>query len=123
VRHAFLVREKLYLRPLEAADVSDEDLEWLHDAEVTRYVETGRFPTRSRRGARRSSRPSSVSTCARSWPASSPRTARAWACCGGSASRSRARCARSLFADGAFRDCVRLGMFRHQFYKWVKEAR
>ena len=45
MKRAFLVGEKLYLRPLEAGDVSEEYLDWLHDAEVTRYLDTGRFPT------------------------------------------------------------------------------
>lgn len=40
-----LVGEKLYLRPLEKADATDEYLAWLHNPEVTRWLETGRFAT------------------------------------------------------------------------------
>ena len=40
----FLVGERLYLRPLQESDVNEEYLSWLDDYEVTRYLETGRFP-------------------------------------------------------------------------------
>lgn len=42
---AFLRGEKVYLRPLERADLNDTYLGWLNDSEVTRYLETGAFPT------------------------------------------------------------------------------
>lgn len=42
---AFLAGEKIYLRPLEKADLNDNYLAWLNDPEVTRYLETGVFPT------------------------------------------------------------------------------
>jgi [ribosomal protein S5]-alanine N-acetyltransferase len=35
----------VYLRPLERADLSEIYLGWLNDPEVTRYTETGTFPT------------------------------------------------------------------------------
>ena len=41
---AFLRGSKVYLRPLERADLNDTYLAWLNDAEVTRYLETGAFP-------------------------------------------------------------------------------
>lgn len=44
MRYAFLVGEKVYLRPLEESDIGEEYLSWLNDFEVTRYVETGKFP-------------------------------------------------------------------------------
>jgi RimJ/RimL family protein N-acetyltransferase len=42
---AFLVGERLYLRPLEEADAGADYVSWLHDPEVTRWLETGRWPT------------------------------------------------------------------------------
>ncbi len=42
---AFLRGSKIYLRPLERADLNGTYLDWLNDAEVTRYLETGVFPT------------------------------------------------------------------------------
>ena len=42
---AFLRGSKLYLRPLERADLNETYLGWLNDSEVTRYLETGAFPT------------------------------------------------------------------------------
>ena len=42
---AFLHGDKIYLRPLERADLNERYLGWLNDAEVTRYLETGSFPT------------------------------------------------------------------------------
>jgi RimJ/RimL family protein N-acetyltransferase len=44
MKNAFLVGERLYLRPLEEADVAEEYLGWLNDPDVTRYLETGRWP-------------------------------------------------------------------------------
>ena len=41
----FLAGVKVYLRPLEKADLNDNYLAWLSDPEVTRYLETGVFPT------------------------------------------------------------------------------
>jgi RimJ/RimL family protein N-acetyltransferase len=42
---AFLGGDKVYLRPLERADLNDTYLGWLNDSEVTRYLETGSFPS------------------------------------------------------------------------------
>jgi len=45
MREAFLRGTKTYLRPIEEADIADPYLGWLNDREVTRYLETGRFPS------------------------------------------------------------------------------
>jgi len=45
LKRSFLVGTKLYLRPLEDADVGEEYARWLNDPEVTRYLGAGRFPT------------------------------------------------------------------------------
>jgi ribosomal-protein-alanine N-acetyltransferase len=42
---AFIEGERVYLRPLERADLNERYLNWLNDAEVMRYMETGTFPT------------------------------------------------------------------------------
>ena len=42
---AFMRGSKIYLRTLERADLTETYLDWLNDAEVTRYLETGAFPT------------------------------------------------------------------------------
>lgn len=47
IRLAFLIGEKLYLRPLEESDIGEEYRSWLNNREVTRYLETGRFPVTS----------------------------------------------------------------------------
>jgi RimJ/RimL family protein N-acetyltransferase len=39
------VGERLYLRALDEGDVNDEYLGWLNDPEVTRYLESGKYPT------------------------------------------------------------------------------
>ena len=44
-QQAFLRGERVYLRPLERADLNETYLGWLNDAEVTRYLETGLFPS------------------------------------------------------------------------------
>lgn len=44
MQRPFLVGQKLLLRPLEESDVSEEYVGWLNDQEVTRYLETGKFP-------------------------------------------------------------------------------
>ena len=41
----FLVGDSVYLRPLEAADLEGPYLSWLNDPEVTRFMESGAFPT------------------------------------------------------------------------------
>ena len=41
----FLVGERISLRPLTAADLSSAYLDWVNDHEVTRFMETGVFPT------------------------------------------------------------------------------
>jgi ribosomal-protein-alanine N-acetyltransferase len=42
---AFLRGAKIDLRPLERADLNQTYLGWLNDPEVTRYMETGTFPS------------------------------------------------------------------------------
>jgi RimJ/RimL family protein N-acetyltransferase len=42
---AFMRGSKVYLRPLERTDLNETYLGWLNDAEVTRYLETGTFPS------------------------------------------------------------------------------
>ncbi len=44
MRKPFLVGERLYLRFPEECDIGEEYLGWLNDQEVTRYLETGKFP-------------------------------------------------------------------------------
>jgi RimJ/RimL family protein N-acetyltransferase len=39
---------QIYLRPLESADLNERYLGWLNDPEVTKYLETGTFPTTMR---------------------------------------------------------------------------
>jgi len=45
MRRPFLIGERLYLRSLEDSDIGEEYLGWLNDPEVTRYLETGKFPS------------------------------------------------------------------------------
>jgi len=47
MRRPFLVGQRLYLRSLEESDIGEEYLGWLNDHEVTRYTETGKFPSTS----------------------------------------------------------------------------
>jgi RimJ/RimL family protein N-acetyltransferase len=47
LRHPFLVGDKVYLRPLEAADLDGPYLGWLNDYDVTRFMETGSTPITS----------------------------------------------------------------------------
>ena len=42
---AFISGSKIYLRPLERSDLNERYLCWMNDPEVTRYLETGTFPT------------------------------------------------------------------------------
>lgn len=42
---AFLRGSKVYLRPLERTDLNETYLGWLNDPEITRYTETGTFPS------------------------------------------------------------------------------
>lgn len=44
-RTAFAEGRQIFLRPLERADLNERYLAWLNDPEVTRYMETGLFPT------------------------------------------------------------------------------
>jgi RimJ/RimL family protein N-acetyltransferase len=183
VRRAFLVGDKLYLRPLEAGDVSDEYLDWLHDAEVTRYLETGRFPTSREALAQyveRASAPpdnlvfaivdrqselhvGNVALNRIHWIHGTTDTGlmlgrkefwgrgyafEAWSLAieyaferlnlrkivAGVVADNRASVAvlrklgfqlegtlrSDLFVDGSYRDNLRFGMFRHEFYKWAK---
>ncbi len=41
----YIVGKKIYLRPLERNDINERYLSWLNNPEVTRYLETGIFPT------------------------------------------------------------------------------
>ncbi len=41
----FIIGKKVYLRPLNPEDVNETYLSWVNDAEVTKYMETGTFPT------------------------------------------------------------------------------
>ena len=45
MRRPFLVGQKVYLRLLEESDIGEEYVGWLNDYEVTRYLETGKFPS------------------------------------------------------------------------------
>ena len=45
MRMPFLVGEHVYLRPLEAGDVAGAYAAWLNDYEVTRFLETGSYPS------------------------------------------------------------------------------
>lgn len=44
MHRAFLFGLRVYLRALEDADVREEYIAWLNDPEVTRYLETGKYP-------------------------------------------------------------------------------
>ena len=45
MRRPFLIGEKVYLRPIEASDLTGPYVNWLNDYEVTQFMETGSFPT------------------------------------------------------------------------------
>ena len=45
LRCPFLTGREVYLRPLELADAEGPYLEWINEYEVTRFMETGVFPT------------------------------------------------------------------------------
>jgi ribosomal-protein-alanine N-acetyltransferase len=47
-RTEFVRGSRVYLRPLEREDLNARYLSWLNDPEVTRYMETGTFPTTAR---------------------------------------------------------------------------
>lgn len=44
-KNAFMSGSQIYLRPLERTDLNDRYVGWLNDPEVTRYMESGIFPT------------------------------------------------------------------------------
>lgn len=44
-KNAFAAGPHVYLRPLEREDLNERYLNWLNDPQVTRYMETGTFPT------------------------------------------------------------------------------
>jgi RimJ/RimL family protein N-acetyltransferase len=44
----FAQGSRVFLRPLEREDLNARYLSWLNDPEVTRYMETGAFPTTAR---------------------------------------------------------------------------
>jgi RimJ/RimL family protein N-acetyltransferase len=45
MKRPFLIGKKVYLRLVEESDIGGEYVEWLNDYEVTRYLETGYFPS------------------------------------------------------------------------------
>ena len=45
MQQPFLVGDKLYLRSLQESDIGEEYIGWLNDCEVTRYLETGKYPS------------------------------------------------------------------------------
>ena len=45
MQRPFLKGQRLYLRLLEESDLEEEYISWLNDHEVTRYLETGKFPS------------------------------------------------------------------------------
>ena len=45
MENPFLVGKKLYLRKLEESDVTAEYVAWLNDSAVTRWLETGKYPS------------------------------------------------------------------------------
>ena len=45
MRRPFLVGQRLYLRFLEESDITEDYIGWLNNHEVTRYLETGKFPS------------------------------------------------------------------------------
>ena len=45
MHHPFLIGNRIYLRNLEGADLEGPWLDWLNDYEITRFLETGSFPT------------------------------------------------------------------------------
>jgi ribosomal-protein-alanine N-acetyltransferase len=45
VKTAFLIGKKVYLRPLEFEDLNERYLSWLNDPVVSRYLESGIFPS------------------------------------------------------------------------------
>lgn len=44
MHHPFLIGEKLYLRGVERQDLDGDYFQWLNDYEVTKFLESGRFP-------------------------------------------------------------------------------
>lgn len=45
----FIIGTQIYLRPLAREDLNERYLSWLNDPEVTRYLETGIFPSTKER--------------------------------------------------------------------------
>ena len=45
IKNAFAVGPHVYLRALEREDLNERYLGWLNDPQVTRYMETGTFPS------------------------------------------------------------------------------
>lgn len=41
---AFIIGEKVYLRPLERKDLEGDYRNWINDPEVTRHIDSGAFP-------------------------------------------------------------------------------
>jgi RimJ/RimL family protein N-acetyltransferase len=45
MNHPFITGKRLYLRGLERSDINETYLQWINNAEVTRYMVTGTFPS------------------------------------------------------------------------------
>jgi len=45
MRRPFLMGDRLYLRQFDEADIGEDYLGWLNDHEVTKYLESGKFPS------------------------------------------------------------------------------
>lgn len=46
MKNAFLVGKDVYLRPLEASDVSDDYVDWMNDVEASQFIPAMTFPAR-----------------------------------------------------------------------------
>ena len=44
MKHPFLIGEHVYLRGIERGDLTGDYFQWLNDPEVTKHLESGRFP-------------------------------------------------------------------------------
>lgn len=44
INRAFLMGERVYLRPFEETDITEEYMGWVRDREVVKHLESGRFP-------------------------------------------------------------------------------
>ena len=44
MRHPFIIGENIYLRGLQKSDLEGDYFDWLNDAEVTKFMDSGVFP-------------------------------------------------------------------------------